>query len=221
MTQRTPSVVAETLSFQKNEIIQIITVGTAEWFAWLESATVFTYCEGGAIFTAQKRARKGRYYWYAYAKRDGRLQSTYLGRVTDITTERLQATMSQFYPIHDYPMLSYVTERYGARSARGTRVQQQLVELYTRDTSHQHHLDLVKVKEQLQQLGEVLRRNQGRVVASEQVLAIAHALLLAFEQMRDANAHDLTIIQGLLRDAQERVWGYEALFHRQGRGEVF
>jgi hypothetical protein len=221
MTHKTPSIVGDTLSIRKGEIVQTIVVGTTEWFRWLETATVFTYYEDGATFTAQKRTRKGRYYWYAYAKRAGRLQTIYLGRAPDLLIERLQLSMRRLYPIHNQSMISPIVERYGQRSVQGLRVQQQLAELHTREANGQHQLDLVKVKEQLQQLGEVLRPAHGRVAASEQVLAIAHALLLAFEQMRDANAHDLTIIQGLLRDAQERVWSYEALFQRQGRSEVF
>jgi len=102
--------------------------------------------------------------------------------------------MRRLYPIADKPMVSPVVERYGQRSAQGIQVQQQLAGLYTKDASGQHQLDLIKVKEQLLQLREELRSAHGRVAAaSDQVLAIAHALLLTCEQMRDANARDLTI----------------------------
>jgi hypothetical protein len=222
MTYKIPIIVTETLNIWKEKTRHTIIVGTPEWFMWLETATAFTYCEDGATFTAQKRTRKGRYYWYAYAKRAGRLQTIYLGRAPDLTIERLQLSMRRLYPIDDKPIASPVAERYGKRSAQGIRVQQQLAGLYTRDATGQHQLDLIKVKEQLQQLGEVLRPDHGHVTAaSEQVLAIAHILLLTCEQMHDANARDLAIIQGLLRDAQERIWGYEAMFQRQGRSEVF
>jgi hypothetical protein len=222
MTRRTPIIIGKTLSIQKNETAQTIAVGTAEWFTWLEAATVFTYCEDGATFTAQKRIRKGRYYWYAYAKRDGRLQSIYLGRAPDLTIERLQLSIRRLYPIHNQPMVSPIVERYGQRSVQGLRVQQQLAGLHTREANGQQQLDLLKVKEQLQQLGEVLRPAHGSVAAaSEQVLAIAHALVLTCEQIREANVRDLTILQDLLRSAQERIWGYESMFQRQGGSEVF
>jgi hypothetical protein len=222
MTRRTPTIVGKTLSIQKNETVQTIAIDTPAWFTWLEAATVFTYCEDGATFTAQKRTRKGRYYWYAYAKRDSRLQSIYLGRAPDLTIQRLQLSMRRLYPIQNQPMVSPIVEGYGQRSAQGMRAQRQLAGLYTKDVSDQHQLDLVRVKEQLQQLGEVLRLERGRTAnASQQVVTIAQALVHACEQIRDTNARDLAILQGLLQAAQERVWGYEALLQRQGGSEVF
>ncbi len=130
--------------------------------------------------------------------------------------------MSRLYPIDDSPTVSCAAEQYGQRSAQGMRAQRQFAGLYIRDATSQQQLDLVKFKEQLQQLGALLPSNRGRAAtASHQVLAIAHALVLAFEQMRDANARDLAIIQRLLRDAQERIRGYEAMLQRHGGSEVF
>ena len=222
MTHRTPLIVGDTLSIQKSETVQSMVVGTAEWFVWLETATVFTYREDGAIFTAQKRTRKGRYYWYGYARRAGHLHCVYLGRAADLTIERLHATMNRLYPIDDSPTLSCAAERYGQRSAQGMHAQRQFAGLYSMDASSQQQLDLVKVKKQLQLLGELLPSDRGRVAsASHHVLAIAHALVLTCEQLRDTNARDMAIIQRLLRDAQERIWGYQALLQQHGGGEVF
>jgi hypothetical protein len=78
------------------------------------------------------------------------------------------------------------------------------------------------VKEHLQRFGDILRSDGGQATTvSQQVLDIAKALLLAFEQLREANARDLAILQRLSHDAQERIGGYEAMFQRYSRGEVF
>jgi hypothetical protein len=222
MARNRPIVVKDTLSFQKDGFVGSIVVGTEEWFLWLETATGFTYREDGATFTARKRACKGYYYWYAYARRAGQLQCIYLGRTHDLTPQRLHATINRLYPVADTPIRSYTVERYGPRSARAMIAQRYIAGLYTADQSGQQHLDLTRVKEHLHQLGAEIQSEPGQAATvCEQVLDIAYVLLLAFEQVHSTHTRDLAIIQRLLQDAQERIWGYEAMFERHGRGEVF
>jgi len=222
MARNQPIVVEDTLSFHKDESVGSIVVGTEEWFLWLETATAFTYRDDGATFTAQKHARKGYYYWYAYARRGGQLQCIYLGRTRDLTPQRLRVTMNRLYPVADTSIKGYTIERYGPRSARAMRAQQHVAGLYTGDQRGGQHLDLAKVKEHLHQLGTELQSGHGRAATvCEHVLDIAHTLLLAFEQVHGAHTRDLAIVQRLLQDAQERIWRYEAILERHGRGEVF
>jgi hypothetical protein len=222
MAGRTPIIVEDTLSIQKGEAIYTIVVDSAEWFVWLETATVFTYREDGATFTAQKRSRKGHWYWYAYAKRAAHLQCVYLGRSPDLTQERLQAAMNRLYPLAENAIVSHATERYGSRSAQSTRAQQQLTALYGDNPSTQGQLNLAKVKEHLRQLDSLLQSDRGQATsASQQALDIAHTLVLAFEQLRDANTRDLAILRSLLHSVQERLWRYEAMVERPAHGEIF
>jgi len=222
MARNRPIVVEDTLSIQMGESIRSIVVGTEEWFLWLETAAAFMYSQDGATFTAQKRARKGYYYWYAYARRGGQLHCIYLGRTRDLTPERLHATINRLYPVADTPITGYTVKRYGPRSARAMTAQQHIARLYTADESGRQHLDLAKVKEYLHQLGAELQSERGRAATlCEHALDIAHALLLAFEQVHGAHTRDLAIVQRLLQDAQERIWRYEAMLERHGHGEVF
>jgi len=73
--------------------IQIV-VDSADWYAWLQSATTFTFRSEEGFFTARKERagnRRGSEYWRAYRKRDGKLHRAYLGQSEDLTLERLQS----------------------------------------------------------------------------------------------------------------------------------
>lgn len=66
-------------------------VGSAQWFAWLETASVFYYDgSGGRTFTARaERRARGGVYWIAYRQIDGKLRKRYLGKAAALTAERL------------------------------------------------------------------------------------------------------------------------------------
>src|SRR6478752_6552450 len=66
-----------------------ISVGTADWFKWLEGARSFAYRGAAGRFTARQEERSGRRFWYAYRQQEGTLRKSYLGRSAELTTERL------------------------------------------------------------------------------------------------------------------------------------
>jgi non-specific serine/threonine protein kinase len=69
-----------------------ISVGSPEWFAWLEEATVFAYVRGDTRITVRKEARaRGDRYWRAYRKEGGRLRRAYLGKSAHVTLAKLVA----------------------------------------------------------------------------------------------------------------------------------
>src|SRR5262249_28324714 len=71
---------------------QHLTVGTAQWYAWLEGAISFRFSGESGTFTAHKaRSGNGRgsWYWRAYSRRQGRLLRCYLGKSEDLSPERL------------------------------------------------------------------------------------------------------------------------------------
>jgi LuxR family transcriptional regulator, maltose regulon positive regulatory protein len=91
MARATPRVEGATLVDRANSA-RVITVGTADWYAWLDGATTFAFSDASGGFTARKERRgSGNRYWKAYRKRGGVTRSAYLGKTADLTLERLQA----------------------------------------------------------------------------------------------------------------------------------
>jgi class 3 adenylate cyclase len=72
-------------------LLDPITIGTAEWYSWLEQHRSFCFEAGRMTFTARKEQRPGGWYWYAYRRSQGKLHSVYLGKSEELTLERLRA----------------------------------------------------------------------------------------------------------------------------------
>jgi len=90
----TPIVRGETLTYRQNEQDQELTVGTPAWFAWLATASTFSFASEEGLFTARHERssqQRGGRYWKAYRKQHGKLSSHYLGKSEVLTLERLQA----------------------------------------------------------------------------------------------------------------------------------
>jgi LuxR family maltose regulon positive regulatory protein len=73
---------------------QEISVGSVEWYHWLEKQSAFAFEASGGTFTARREQRSGNEYWYAYRKHDGKLHKLYLGRGANLTFDRLNETAS-------------------------------------------------------------------------------------------------------------------------------
>src|SRR6266567_3261141 len=89
----TPTVQGETLVYRQDGQEQVLTVGTAAWFAWLETASTFSFVSEAGRFTARREQaghKRGSWYWKAYRKQHGKLTSRYLGKSETITLARLQ-----------------------------------------------------------------------------------------------------------------------------------
>jgi len=96
MARATPRVEGATLVDRANTT-RAITVGTQDWYAWLDAATTFAFSDASGGFTARKERRgRGNGYWKAYRKRGGVTRSAYLGKTADLTLERLQAAAATF-----------------------------------------------------------------------------------------------------------------------------
>src|SRR5258708_16176175 len=71
----------------------VMRVDTPSWYAWLETATTFTFtCEEGTFTAHKARAgnRRGGWYWRAYRRKRGRLSRCYLGVSTNLTFANLR-----------------------------------------------------------------------------------------------------------------------------------
>jgi len=71
-----------------------IAVNSPGWYAWLASASTFTFrSEAGSFTTHKEQAgnRRGKPYWRAYCTRKGKLHRAYLGPSEELTFERLQS----------------------------------------------------------------------------------------------------------------------------------
>src|SRR6266566_2103629 len=89
----TPTVQGETLVYRQDGQEQVLTVGTAAWFAWLETASTFSFVSEAGRFTARREQaghKRGSWYWKAYRKQHGKLTSRYLGKSETLTLARLQ-----------------------------------------------------------------------------------------------------------------------------------
>jgi LuxR family maltose regulon positive regulatory protein len=88
-----PTIQGETLVYQQDGQEQVLTVGTAAWFAWLETASTFSFVSETGRFTARREQsghKRGGWYWKAYRKQHGKLSSRYLGKSETVTLARLQ-----------------------------------------------------------------------------------------------------------------------------------
>jgi hypothetical protein len=91
VARTTPKVQQETLTWQHGTVIHQLTVGTVDWYAWLEQASTFAFAGPTGTFTARKEPRqRGGAYWKAYRKRAGKLRRAYLGKSNELTLARLQ-----------------------------------------------------------------------------------------------------------------------------------
>src|SRR5262249_52663469 len=88
----------DTLTYQRDGREETLPVGTDSWYAWLETATTFTFKSDEGSFTAYKtraRNRRGSWSWSAYRRRTGHLSSLYLGASANLTTDRLREAAHQ------------------------------------------------------------------------------------------------------------------------------
>src|SRR2546423_8835149 len=94
MAQAPPIILDEVLIYQQDGSSAQVIVGSVRWYAWLETASTFTFRSEQGHFTARKERagnRRGKPYWRAYQKRGGKLHRAYLGRSGELTLERLRA----------------------------------------------------------------------------------------------------------------------------------
>lgn len=89
-----PYIAGQTLTYQQDEQAQTLVIGTPAWYSWLRTATAFTFTSDKGTFTArceQAGNKRGGWYWRAYHKHAGKLRRVYLGRLEEMTPERLSA----------------------------------------------------------------------------------------------------------------------------------
>jgi LuxR family transcriptional regulator, maltose regulon positive regulatory protein len=92
VAKMTPTVRGEVLVYQRDQHEQVLTVGTTDWYAWLETASSFAFVSETGSFTARRERSghgRGDWYWRAYRKQQGKLLSRYLGKSETLTQDRL------------------------------------------------------------------------------------------------------------------------------------
>lgn len=63
-----------------------------EWFDWLSTLPSFAFTGKEGRFTARRETRqRGESYWVAYQRVDGKLRKKYLGKLCELTVEKLEA----------------------------------------------------------------------------------------------------------------------------------
>src|SRR5256714_14557155 len=89
-----PTVQGDILVYREGDEKGLLTIGTAACFAWLETASTFSFVSAVGTFTARKErasTQRGGWYWKAYRKQHSKLSSRYLGKSETLTLARLQA----------------------------------------------------------------------------------------------------------------------------------
>ncbi len=93
MAPTLPIIQDETLTYQQDGTTAQMMVDSPRWYAWLRTASTFTFRSGAGVFTAHKERagnRRGEAYWRAYRKRGGKLHRIYLGKSEELTLEWLK-----------------------------------------------------------------------------------------------------------------------------------
>src|ERR1700730_12773721 len=73
-----PTVRGEVLVYYRDKHEQVLTVGTVDWYTWLETASSFAFVSQAGSFTAHRERSghgRGDWYWRAYRKQQGKLLS--------------------------------------------------------------------------------------------------------------------------------------------------
>jgi predicted ATPase/DNA-binding CsgD family transcriptional regulator len=98
--QTTAIIAGETLIYQRDGLDHQLPVGTSAWYAWLQTATLFRVRSPFGTFTMRREQaghKHGTWYWRAYRKRGGKLHRVYVGKVEEVTLERLNAVARQLF----------------------------------------------------------------------------------------------------------------------------
>src|SRR6266699_148634 len=107
MAPTAPIIQAGILTYSRDKQTAKLAVDTSEWYAWLETASTFTFRSEHGSFTAcleQAGNKRGGQYWRAYRKRNGKLHRAYLGKSQELTLERLKvvaAVLAGLVPAQD------------------------------------------------------------------------------------------------------------------------
>src|SRR5437588_2331160 len=69
-----------------------ILFGSTAWYGWLkeEAAKSFAFRSAQGALTVRREQSHGNWYWYAYRTQQGQLHKAYLGKLEELTPERLQ-----------------------------------------------------------------------------------------------------------------------------------
>jgi len=98
VAKMTPTVRGEVLIYYRDKHEQILTVGTVDWYTWLETASSFAFVSQAGSFTARRERSghgRGDWYWRAYRKQQGKLLSRYLGKSQALTLAHMNAIAAQ------------------------------------------------------------------------------------------------------------------------------
>src|SRR5712692_3446241 len=104
--------------------VQIV-VDSSDWYAWLQTASIFTFRGEHGSFTAHKERaghRRGSAYWRAYRTWQGKLHRAYLGQSEELTLDRLKAVAAVLSGLPEGTGTHAAQEEGDARSAPGQPV---------------------------------------------------------------------------------------------------
>jgi predicted ATPase/DNA-binding CsgD family transcriptional regulator len=98
MARSTPTVRGGTLFYLYDGQDRQVSVGSSEWYDWLDAHRTFAFRGDEGSFTARRERagnKRGGWYWKAYVKREKRLRHAYLGKTESLTLERLHSAANE------------------------------------------------------------------------------------------------------------------------------
>lgn len=183
MARATPQIIGSTLFLEERQV----EVGTEPWFTWLIEARSFAYDDGQVRFTARKQERKGFWYWYAYARRDGQLRCVYLGRSNSLTIERLQTIARAWHPVVEKTRNVLHYQRYDQEEKQDEGGQRRDKHIHANCSLQQgKRLNIVWVRVELADIAvQLAKRGRRKTEAGLQALEIAELVLEALSDERE------------------------------------
>lgn len=104
MAQILPILQGDILIYQQDGHTFQVAMGTPAWYAWVKTASHFTFRSAYGTFTAHKERagnKRGGEYWRAYYKRDGKLCRVYLGKSEKLTLQQLNTVAARLSRAHE------------------------------------------------------------------------------------------------------------------------
>jgi LuxR family transcriptional regulator, maltose regulon positive regulatory protein len=86
------------LQYNRAGALTLVDVGSPAWFAWLADTVRFVISTNAGPITVRKEQagnRRGRWYWRAYRKSQGRLQRVYLGDDAQLTAQAMEDAIAR------------------------------------------------------------------------------------------------------------------------------
>jgi predicted ATPase/ATP/maltotriose-dependent transcriptional regulator MalT len=160
MARTTPTIQTNQLFYREHGNELQLTIGSPEWYTWLETATSFIFHDPSGSFTARRERstnKRGGWYWKAYSRRGGKLRHAYLGKAEALTLEHLRAVALEL--ARQDQQEPSTTDSDGANLASSALLSPEADEL-----QHAHMLDIIGREQETRAACSILLQPEVRLL---------------------------------------------------------